>query len=180
LAKAPKQNIALIGFMAVGKSAVGRNLAKRLQRRFVDLDRLIEKVEGKKVREIFAEKGEPFFRQLEKRTLAETLQKGGQVLATGGGVIMDDENLALLREKTTLVCLTASLETLLGRAGSGANRPLLKGANRRERVEELLKQRGSRYAQAHFTVDTSNLTLEQVVDKIIEQLNREDTPACKR
>ena len=166
--------------MAVGKSAVGRNLAKRLQRHFVDLDRLIEKVEGRKVREIFAEKGEPFFRQLEKRTLAETLQKGGQVLATGGGVIMDDENLALLREKTTLVGLTASLETLLDRAGSAAKRPLLKGANRRERVEELLKQRESRYAQAHFTVDTSNLTLEQVVDKIIEQLNREDAPACKR
>ena len=61
MAKAPKQNIALIGFMAVGKSAVGRNLAKRLQRRFVDLDRLIEKIEGKKVREIFAEKGESFF-----------------------------------------------------------------------------------------------------------------------
>ena len=162
--------------MAVGKSAVGRNLAKRLQRRFVDLDRLIEKVEGKKVREIFAEKGEPFFRQLEKRTLAETLQKGGQVLATGGGVIMDDENLALLREKTTLVGLTASLETLLGRAGSGAKRPLLKGANRRERVEELLKQRGSRYAQAHFTVDTSDLTLAQVVDKIIEQLNVKTPP----
>ena len=166
--------------MAVGKSAVGRNLAKRLQRRFVDLDRLIEKVEGRKVREIFAEKGEPFFRQLEKRTLAETLQKGGQVLATGGGVIMDDENLALLRDKTTLISLTASIETFLARGGSGAKRPLLKGANRRERVEELLKQRGSRYAQAHFTVDTSNLTLEQVVDKIIEQLNREDTPACKR
>ena len=166
--------------MAVGKSAVGRNLAKRLQRHFVDLDRLIEKVEGKKVREIFAEKGEPFFRQLEKRILAETLQKGGQVLATGGGVILDDENLALLREKTTLVGLTASLETLLDRASSGAKRPLLKGANRRERVEELLKQRGSRYAQAHFTVDTSDLTLAQVVDKIIEQLNREDAPACKR
>ena len=166
--------------MAVGKSAVGRNLAKRLQRRFVDLDRLIEKVEGRKVREIFAEKGEPFFRQLEKRTLAETLQKGGQVLATGGGVIMDDENLALLRDKTTLISLTASIETLLARGGSGAKRPLLKGANRRERVEELLKQRESRYAQAHFTVDTSGLTLEQVVDKIIEQLNREAAPACKR
>ncbi len=166
--------------MAVGKSAVGRNLAKRLQRRFVDLDRLIEKAEGKKVREIFAEKGEPFFRQLEKRTLAETLQKGGQVLATGGGVIMDDENLALLRDKTTLISLTASIETLLARGGSGAKRPLLIGTNRRERVEELLKHREDRYAQAHFAVDTSDLTLEQVVDTIIEQLNREDTPACKR
>jgi len=160
--------------MAVGKSAVGRNLAKRLQRRFVDLDRLIEKVEGKKVREIFAEKGEPFFRQLEKRTLVEILQKDGQVLATGGGVIMDDENLALLREKTTLVGLTASIETLLARAGAGTKRPLLKSGSRRERVEELLKQRESRYAQAHFAVDTSHLTLEQVVDKIVEQLTREN------
>lgn len=161
--------------MAVGKSAVGRNLAKRLQLHFVDLDRLIEKVEGKKVREIFAEKGEPFFRQLEKRTLAEALQNAGQVLATGGGAIMDDENLALLREKTILVGLTASIETLLVRAGGGAKRPLLKGTDRRERVEELLKQRESQYAQAHFTVDTSDLTLEQVVDQIVERLNRENT-----
>ena len=160
--------------MAVGKSAVGRNLAKRLQRRFVDLDRLIEKIEGKKVREIFAEKGEPYFRQLEKRTLEETLRKDGQVIATGGGVVMDDENLTMLREKTTLVGLTASIETLLTRAGGGAKRPLLKGINRRERVEELLKLRESRYAQAHFTVDTSDLTLEQVVDHIIERLNREN------
>ena len=89
---------------------------------------------------------------------------------------MDDENLALLRDKTTLIGLTASLETLLGRAGSDTKRPLLKGANRRERVEELLKQRESRYALAHFTVDTSGLTLGQVVDKIIEHLNRENAP----
>jgi len=159
--------------MAVGKSAVGRNLAKRLQLRFVDLDRLIEKHEGKRVREIFAEKGEPFFRQLEKRKLAEALQKDGQVIATGGGVVMDDDSLALLQQKTTLIRLTASIEKLLARAGNGAKRPLLKGANRRERVEELLKLREEKYSHAHFTVDTSNLTLEQVVDEIIERLNVE-------
>ena len=96
------------------------------------------------------------------------------MLATGGGVIMDDENLTMLREKTTLVGLTASIETLLTRAGGGAKRPLLKGINRRERAEELLKLRESRYAQAHFMVDTSDLTLEQVVDHIIERLNREN------
>jgi shikimate kinase len=176
LSKALQRNIALIGFMAVGKSAVGRHLARRLQRRFVDLDRLIEKAEGKKVREIFAAKGEAYFRQLEKRTLHEVLQRDGQVIATGGGVIMDDENLDLLRRQTTLIGLAAPIETLLARAGTGPKRPLLKSADRRQQVEELVRQRESRYGQAHFTVDTNHLTLAQVVDQIIERLNAEGDP----
>jgi len=165
------QNIALIGFMAVGKSAVGRNLAKRLQRRFIDLDRMIEKRAGLKVREIFETKGEPYFRELEKQTLADLLQQPGHVIATGGGVVMDEENLRLLREKTLLVCLTASTDTILSRVGNGTKRPLLKGSNRRERVEELLKLRADKYAQAHVTVDTSELTLEQVVNRIVAALD---------
>jgi shikimate kinase len=174
VAKVPKQNIALIGFMAVGKSAVGRNLAKKLRRRFVDLDRSIEKTAGMKVKEIFAVRGEPYFRQLEKQILSEILKKDGQVIATGGGVVTDDDNLALLREKTILIGLTASIDTLLARAGNGAKRPLLKGANRRDRVAELMRQRESKYAQAHFTVDTSALTLEQVVDQIVAKLSAEN------
>lgn len=156
--------------MAVGKSAVGRNLAKRLHRRFIDLDRLIEKHAGLKVREIFESKGEAYFRELEKQVLAELLQQSGNVIATGGGVVMDQENLRLLREKTLLVCLTASTETILTRVGSGTKRPLLKGPNRRERIEELLKLRADKYAQAHVTVDTSALTLEQVVEQIVTAL----------
>ena len=89
------------------------------------------------------------------------------VIATGGGVVMDEENLRLLREKTLLVCLTASTDTILARVGNGNKRPLLKGPNRRERIEELLKLRADKYAQAHVTVDTSELTLEQVVDQIV-------------
>ena len=153
--------------MAVGKSAVGRNLAKRLRRRFVDLERMIEKRAGLKVREIFEAKGEPYFRELEKQTLAELIQQPGQVIATGGGVVMDDDNLRLLREKTLLVCLMASTDTILARVGNGTKRPLLKGTNRRERIEELLKLRADKYAQAHVTIDTSELTLEQVVDRIV-------------
>jgi shikimate kinase len=176
LEKIPRQNIALIGFMAVGKSAVGRNLAKRLHRRFVDLDRAIEKAAGMKVREIFASKGELHFRQLEKQTLAALLERDGQVIATGGGVILDDENLATLREKTLLIGLTASIDTLLARTGNGSKRPLLKGGNRRERIADLMGQREDRYAQAHFTVDTSALTLENVVDQIVAKLNAENDP----
>ena len=154
--------------MAVGKSAVGHNLAKRLGRRFVDLDRLIEKSAGMKVREIFEQKGEAYFRQLEKQTLARVLAKNGQIIATGGGVVLDDDNLALLREQTLLVGLSASNETILKRVGDSATRPLLKGADRRARIEELLTSRQSRYAQAHVIIDTGDLTLNQVVDKIIE------------
>jgi len=167
LVKSPKKNIALIGFMAVGKSAVGRNIAKRLRRRFVDLDRQIEKAAGMKVRDIFEQKGEDYFRQCEKQTLAQLLTEQGQVIATGGGVVLDDDNLALLREKTLLVCLSASTDAILRRVGNGATRPLLKGPNRRERIEELVQARQERYAQAHVTIDTDQLTLNQVVDKIM-------------
>jgi len=156
--------------MAVGKSAVGRNLARKLRLRFVDLDRLIEKSEGLKVREIFDQKGEPYFRHLEKQTLADILERKGQVIATGGGVVMDEANLALLRERTVMIGLSASVDALLARAGGGAKRPLLSGVDRKSRIEQLLRQRESRYAQAHVTIDTTHLTIHQVVARLIQIL----------
>ena len=159
--------------MAVGKTAVGRSLARKLRRRFVDLDRLIEKTEGMKVRDIFSQKGEPYFRRLEKKFLAEILREEGQVIATGGGAVMDDENLKLLLEKSLLVCLTASPEVILKRSGNGANRPLLQGVDRKERLEELLKQREKNYGQARAFVDTSDLSVGEIVEKIVTLLNVE-------
>jgi shikimate kinase len=170
LSKTPIQNIALVGFMAVGKSAVGRNLARRLRRRFVDLDRLIEKAEGRKVREIFAHRGEPYFRVLEKQMLEQVLSAPGQVIATGGGVLLDEENLNLLRQKALVIGLTASTDELLSRVGKNFKRPLLKGADLRRRIDELLQQRQSRYAQANLVIDTSGLTIDQVVEKIVHTL----------
>jgi shikimate kinase len=173
------ENIALVGFMAVGKSAVGRNLARRLRRRFVDLDGLIEKTEGCKVREIFARHGEGYFRDLEKKMLNEVLARPGQVIATGGGIVMDEENLRLLQEKSRLVGLTASTEALLSRLGKNSKRPLLKGGDVRARVEELLRARQHRYAQAKITIDTSGLTIDQVVDKIIFALEQAQEKPCR-
>ena len=152
--------------MAVGKSAVGRNLARRLRRRFVDIDGLIEKAEGRKIREIFAEKGEAYFRALEKQKLGEVLAESGQVIATGGGIVLDDDNLSLLKEHTLLIGLTASTEVLIGRAGKNFKRPLLKGGTVRERIEDLLQKRQSRYAEAHVTIDTTGLAIDQVVEQI--------------
>jgi shikimate kinase len=165
------RNIALTGFMAVGKSAVGRTLARKLGRRFVDLDKIIEKREGMKVKDIFSRKGESYFRRAEKQALAEVLFQGEQVIATGGGVVIDEENIRLLREKSFLVCLTAAPEVLLHRAGKGRQRPLLEGGDRSQRIGELLAQREKNYAQAHVAVETSDLTVEQVVEKIIERFN---------
>jgi shikimate kinase len=167
LLKSPAQNIALIGFMATGKSAVGRNLARKLRRRFVDLDALIEKTEGRKVREIFARNGEDYFRQLEKQALNAVLGEQGQVIATGGGIVLDNENFDLLRQKALLIALAASTDVLVARVGKSSKRPLLKGVDVRARIEELLEQRRDRYAQAHVTIDTSGLTIDQVVAKII-------------
>lgn len=159
--------------MATGKSAVGRNLARKLHRRFVDLDALIEKAAGRKVREIFAEKGESYFRRLEKQTLEEILSQQGQIIATGGGIILDDDNLTLLRQKSFLIGLTASTDVLVGRVGRNSKRPLLKGADARARIEELLQQRQSRYAQADVSIDTSGLTINQVVEKILDIIRSE-------
>ena len=157
--------------MAVGKSAVGRTLARKLGRRFVDLDKIIERSEGMKVKDIFSRKGESYFRRAEKQALAEVLFQGEQVIATGGGVVIDEENLRLLREKSFLVCLTAAPEVLLRRAEKSRRRPLLEGGDRAQRIGELLAQRGKNYAQAHVAIDTSDLTVEQVVEKIIERFN---------
>jgi len=163
--------------MAVGKSAIGRTLARKLRRRFVDLDRVIEKAEGSKVREIFEREGEAYFRQLEKQALATVLEANNQVIATGGGVILDDQNIQILRDKAVLIGLSAEMDVLLARAGDATKRPLLQGSNRREKIEDLLRQRAARYAQAHVTIDTSNLTVDQVVKKIMGMLEVRKRPS---
>ena len=96
------------------------------------------------------------------------------MIATGGGVVMDGGNLQLLRLKSFLVCLTALPEVLLRRVGNGRRRPLLKGGDRALRIRELLAQREKSYAQAHFSVDTSDLTVDQVVEKIVEAMARRE------
>ena len=162
--------------MAAGKSVVGKRLARRLKRRFVDLDQAIEAKEGVTVAAIFRHKGEKYFRALEKQLLREVLEKDGQVIATGGGAILDEDNLQLLKDRALLVCLTAGPETVLKRSGVGKDRPLLDGQDRRQRIEELLKLREESYARAHLRIKTDDLTVEEVVEEIIQLLK---TANCK-
>jgi len=172
LPKNLNKNIAITGFMAVGKSVVGQRLAQRLRRPFVDLDHAIEDREGSRVEDIFRLKGEVCFRNLEKETLREVLNQDGQVIATGGGAVADEENLQLLKSKSVLVCLTASPEKLLRRSGSGNHRPLLKGTDRLKRIEELLGHREEVYRQAHISINTEHLPIAKVVDEIIKAIDQ--------
>lgn len=160
--------------MAAGKSAVGRTLARMLKRRFVDLDKVIEKAEGMKVRDIFEQKGEAYFRRREKHALAQVLERDGQIIATGGGVVLDPENVKLLRDRALLICLKASTDVLLKRAGCGEKRPLLMANNRKERIEEILRQRADHYAEAHACIETSDLTVAQVAQQIMSLLKAEN------
>jgi len=159
--------ITLTGFMGSGKSTVGRLLADTLGCPFLDLDALIEKKAGKSIPEIFAEEGEPAFRELEARLLKQTVEKYGQntaVLALGGGAVMTPASAALLHEKTVCIYLRASLETLLQRLeGETAGRPLADAS-----LAERLSSREPIYEKtAHVALDTDGLSPEEIVDEMI-------------
>lgn len=174
----------LTGFMASGKSAVGRQLAKRLQRRFVDLDAEIERAAGLSVAEIFARFGEPEFRARERRALEQASGGAPAVIATGGGIVVDAENRRRMRAHGTIVCLAATVEEILRRVGEGGTRPLLAratdAAERRARVERLLADRAAAYADADHTVDTSGRAIAEVVDEIVARIGARHAAAGPR
>jgi shikimate kinase len=167
-----KRNIVLTGFMATGKTSVGRLLAARLGYDFVDLDTWIEAEAGMTVPQIFATHGEPAFREVEARMVQRAAGRTGCVVATGGGAILNPGNLDALRRSGTVVALTATPETILSRIGSVEDRPMLRGGEKRDRVRLLLKERAPAYAKADLTVDTSARTVEEVADHLLELLAR--------
>jgi len=171
-----KPNIILCGFMATGKSSVGRMLANRMRYEFLDMDAAIEKEEGVAITQIFASRGEPAFRALETRMVERLADVQGLIIATGGGTIVNPKNLERLKSCGVVVTLTADIPTILQRAGSGEDRPLLQAEDRVERIKSLLQQRASAYAQADIVLDTSSLTIEEVAQQIIGRLKDLDFP----
>ena len=166
-----KKNIVLCGFMATGKTSVGKKLAELLDREFVDLDAAIEAEEGVSIPQIFAVRGEPAFRELESRMVERVMNRTGLIISTGGGTIVNPRNLANLKRRGVVVALTADIQTILRRAGSGEDRPLLQTENREERIRALLRERAPFYAQADVTLDTSSLTIEETARQIAEICN---------
>lgn len=160
------KHIVLTGFMAVGKTAVGRRLARKLGRQFIDTDELIEARAGKTVAEVFASEGEQAFRRLEREVVATLSPERPAVIATGGGTFVDPDNRRRLQELGVVVCLVTSIDTVLERAGRGGKRPLAAGADR-ERLQRLFDERMPAYRQADVLVETDGLTIEQSVGRIL-------------
>ena len=167
-------NVALIGFMAAGKSTVGRILADRLGYRFVDTDEEIVRRTGLEIAEIFVSKGETVFRALEKRVVAEASASENTVIACGGGVVLDHGNLDALRCTSRLVLLTASVDETMDRVKGDGSRPLLNVGDREKAVTARLKERTPLYLKAaDAIVDTSGLTQKEVADRVIQLLGAE-------
>lgn len=161
----------LVGFMGTGKSAVGRRLARRLNRPFVDTDAWIVRRAGRSIPEIFQLHGETAFRDLETAAARAYSRPSRCVLSTGGGMLGREENVALLRQGGVLICLDAAPEVILERTAPWEGRPMLKtAANPRQAVERLLAERAERYALADWRIDTSDLSLDQVTEAICERL----------
>jgi shikimate kinase len=166
-----RRSIVLVGMMGVGKSSIGRRLAARLAIPFVDADSEIEKAAGMSIAEFFARHGEPSFRSGEARVIARLLESGPQVLATGGGAVMNADTRAAIKAKGVSVWLSADFDVLVRRINKRKNdRPMLQTADPAATLRELLIAREPVYAQSDLTVQSREVPHEAVVTEIVMDL----------
>ena len=171
-----KSNIALIGFMGTGKTAVGRVLAGRLGKRFIETDALIEERAGMPISEVFRKSGEIAFRELEIAVIKDVAGEKNAVIACGGGVVLNKINIDRLKENAVVVYLTAAPSAVLRRVSAQpGQRPLLNVEDPLAAIRDLQKSRRQLYERAaDITVNTSRLAAEGVAEKIIEKLKEHE------
>ncbi|GAB4447168.1 MAG: shikimate kinase [Anaerolineae bacterium] len=170
--KRPK-NIILTGFMGTGKSTIGRLVAAELGREFTDMDTLIEQREGRPIARIFAENGEPYFRQLEAGLCRELAGREGLVIATGGGALVTEANLRVMESSGLVICLDCDPATLWQRIGQSEDRPMLAELDegRFTRLAALLEQRAPAYGRIKHHLDVTHLSPEEAAKRICEWAN---------
>ncbi|KEQ27361.1 shikimate kinase [Paenibacillus tyrfis] len=166
------RNIVLVGMMGTGKSSVGQALASRLNWVYEDTDAATERAQGMSITRMFAELGEPFFRKAESETIERTLQGRHQVVATGGGAVLAEQNRILMQRSGLVVALKASAETIIERVRSDQSRPLLQGGVE-ERVRHIMESRKHAYDFADLHVETDGKSVGQIVDEICSRLEQE-------
>jgi len=160
-------NIVLFGFMGTGKSAVAQMLARRLNIRWVDMDKVIEERQGASIEKIFERNGEAYFRGLERELVKELLEEKDIVVSTGGGVVLNPENMQDFKEWGLCVCLNASIQTIYDRVRHRHDRPLLKGQDPMKKIQDLLELRRPCYEKIGIQVDTSHKSVHDVVETIL-------------
>ena len=167
------RSIVLIGMPGCGKSALGRRLAPRLELPFVDVDEEIEKAAGKSIKEIFADHGEAYFRDGERRVIARLLASGPQVMATGGGALLNEETRASIRRSGISVWVKADVALLVRRVAKRSTRPLFEGRDAEVVVRDLMAARYPLYeAVADLVVESRDVPHEVIVGEMVEALAR--------
>jgi len=164
------KNIVLTGFMGTGKTAVGKKLSRLLNMELVDVDTEIEKSQKMTVNDIFKNFGEPRFREVETEMVKKLSGKENIIISTGGGAVLKQENMDILRGKGIIVCLIAKPETILRRTSHNSNRPLLHVENPFGKINELLNFRKPFYEKADIMIDTEGKTPIQIAEEIIEKI----------
>jgi len=163
-------NVAIVGFMGTGKSAVAVLLAQKLNKTYVSTDDLIVQKEEETIHDIFKTKGEPYFRKVESEVVRKLSEMENMIVDCGGGVVIAEENIKNLKKKGPVVCLAASPDVIYERVKGHRHRPLLNVEDPKEAIRRLLSERAHFYARADVTVDTTPLTVEQVVTEILNYL----------
>jgi len=164
------RSVVLIGLMGAGKTAVGRRLANRLDLPFIDADGEIEAAAGASISEIFAEHGEAYFRQGERKVIARLLENGPQVLATGGGAYMNPDTRVNIKSHGLSVWLKADIKVLMKRVGRRDNRPLLAAGDPEKVMKRLMEERYPIYAEADVTVESRDVPHDVIVGAVIDAL----------
>lgn len=161
------RNLILTGFMGTGKTTVAREVSAQLGMQFVDMDEVIIERMGRSIPDIFGDFGEDAFRQLERSLCIELAQQSGLVVATGGGALVDAQNLRMLSATGLVICLDCAPAEIVNRIGADPNRPMLKGAEPANRVRQLLDQRREAYGRIAYHIDTTRQSPAGVVDRVI-------------
>lgn len=169
-----KKSVVLVGLMGAGKTRIGRSLADKLRCAFVDSDREIEIAAGCSVADIFEIYGEEAFRDVEHKVLDRLLTEPAQVIATGGGAFIRDDNRAIIQAKGTSIWLDADIKTLVERTSRTSHRPLLKQGNPEQILMNLLEKRKAAYARAHIRVDSGDRPIHNILEDMVEQLKSLD------
>jgi len=167
---AGQKNIILVGFMGTGKSSAGRMIASRLSMDFIDMDDEIVRREGCSIPEIFRDRGEPAFRALERALVQELAGRTNLVISTGGGIVLNPDNIADFSRTGYVFCLQARPETILRRVEHDQNRPLLQGGDKLTKISELLARRQAMYDAIPLQIDTEGHQPEDTARVIIEHV----------
>jgi len=168
------KNIVLVGFMGGGKTSVGKSIRDTLKMRLVNTDDLIEKKEGMSIAGIFAKKGESYFRKLEREIVKEISKSENSIIDTGGGVVINEDNVKDLKKNGLIFCLNATPEEILRRTKRYVHRPLLNVDDPLTEIKELLNKRKEYYKRADYQIDTNGKSIEEIAKEIIEIYKRQE------